>query len=71
MLCNFNEIFVFWPTGMSVTPDLSDVCSIPGDAVVRRMVALFDYDPWESSPNVDSEVSTIIIHNNLIHNLLL
>ncbi|XP_070825966.1 RIMS-binding protein 2 [Chaetodon trifascialis] len=43
-------------TGMSVTPDLSDTASIPDDVVVRRMVALFDYDPWESSPNMDSEV---------------
>ncbi|XP_073337771.1 RIMS-binding protein 2 [Pagrus major] len=36
--------------------DLSDTASIPEDVVVRRMVALFDYDPWESSPNMDSEV---------------
>lgn len=43
-------------TGMSLTPSLSDVASIPDDVVVRRMVALFDYDPWESSPNMDSEV---------------
>lgn len=43
---------------MSVTPDLSDAASIPEDVVVRRMVALFDYDPWESSPNPDSEVRT-------------
>ncbi|XP_065816735.1 RIMS-binding protein 2-like [Labrus bergylta] len=42
-------------TGM-YTPALSDTSSIPDDAIVRRMVALFDYDPWESSPNVDSEV---------------
>lgn len=56
---------------MSLTPDLSDVGSIPDDVVVRRMVALFDYDPWENSPNVDSEVRTIMIHYNLIHNLLL
>ncbi|XP_062275856.1 RIMS-binding protein 2-like [Scomber scombrus] len=42
-------------TGMSVTPDPSDIGSIPDDAIVRRMVALFDYDPWESSPNMDSE----------------
>lgn len=47
---------------MSLTPDLSDVASIPDDVVVRRMVALFDYDPWESSPNMDSEVSTIMAH---------
>lgn len=51
------SVCVFWPTGMSLTPDLSDAASIPEDVVVRRMVALFDYDPWESSPNVDSEVS--------------
>ncbi|XP_023130024.2 RIMS-binding protein 2-like isoform X1 [Amphiprion ocellaris] len=43
-------------TGMSLMPSLSDVASIPDDVVVRRMVALFDYDPWESSPNMDSEV---------------
>lgn len=42
---------------MSLTPALSDVASIPEDVVVRRMVALFDYDPWESSPNIDTEVS--------------
>ncbi|XP_053176181.1 RIMS-binding protein 2-like [Scomber japonicus] len=42
-------------TGMSVTPDPSDIGSIPDDAIVRRMVALFDYDPWENSPNMDSE----------------
>ncbi|XP_042342449.1 RIMS-binding protein 2-like [Plectropomus leopardus] len=35
--------------------ELSNVASIPDDLVVRRMVALFDYDPWESSPNMDSE----------------
>ncbi|XP_011480680.1 RIMS-binding protein 2 isoform X1 [Oryzias latipes] len=42
-------------TGMSLTPDLSDTVSMPDDVVVRRMIALFDYDPWESSPNMDSE----------------
>lgn len=49
-------------TGMSLTPELSDVASIPEDVVVQRMVALFDYDPWESSPNMDSEVSHITTH---------
>lgn len=44
--------------GMSLTPEMSEAISIPDDVVVRRMVALFDYDPWESSPNMDSEVST-------------
>lgn len=42
---------------MSLTPDLSDTVSVPDDVSVRRMIALFDYDPWESSPNMDSEVS--------------
>lgn len=56
------ECRVFGPTGMSFTPDLSEVASIPDDVVVQRMVALFDYDPWESSPNIDNEVQTIIIH---------
>lgn len=44
---------------MSLTPDLSDVASIQDDVIVRRMIALFDYDPWESSPNMDSEVSPV------------
>ncbi|XP_041667741.1 RIMS-binding protein 2-like [Cheilinus undulatus] len=43
-------------TGMSITPALSDASSVPDDVIVRRMVALFDYDPWESSPNPDSEI---------------
>ncbi|TKS80733.1 RIMS-binding protein 2 [Collichthys lucidus] len=38
------------------TTDLSEASSIPDDLIVQRMVALFDYDPWESSPNMDSEV---------------
>ncbi|CAL8362317.1 unnamed protein product [Merluccius merluccius] len=43
-------------TGVSFTPeDLSDTASIPDDVVVRRMVTIFEYDPWESSPNLDSE----------------
>ncbi|XP_047450390.1 RIMS-binding protein 2-like [Mugil cephalus] len=42
--------------GTSLTPDLSEAASIPDDVIVRRMVALFDYDPWESSPNMDSEL---------------
>lgn len=48
------SIFV---VGMSLSPELGDAGSIQDEAVVRRMVALFDYDPWESSPNVDSDVS--------------
>lgn len=47
---------------MSLTPDLSDATSAPDNVVVRRMVALFDYDPWENSPNMDSEVSTLKLH---------
>ncbi|XP_041920484.1 RIMS-binding protein 2-like [Alosa sapidissima] len=33
----------------------SEASCIPDDVVVRRMVAIFDYDPWESSPNTDIE----------------
>ena len=29
----------------------------PGGKKVRKMVALYDYDPQELSPNVDAEVS--------------
>ncbi|XP_033969188.1 RIMS-binding protein 2 isoform X2 [Trematomus bernacchii] len=42
-------------SGMCFNPDMSEVATISDDVVVRRMVALFDYDPWESSPNLDSE----------------
>ncbi|XP_037533790.1 RIMS-binding protein 2-like [Nematolebias whitei] len=35
--------------------DRSEAGSVPDSVVVRRMVALFDYDPWESSPNMDSD----------------
>ncbi|KAI9544842.1 hypothetical protein NQZ68_042152 [Dissostichus eleginoides] len=42
-------------SGMCFNPDMSEVATISDDVVVRRMVALFDYDPWESSPNIDSE----------------
>ncbi|TNN62107.1 RIMS-binding protein 2 [Liparis tanakae] len=42
-------------TDMSFTPDLSEVAGNPDDVVVHRMMALFNYDPWESSPNMDSE----------------
>ncbi|KAL3057574.1 hypothetical protein OYC64_007941 [Pagothenia borchgrevinki] len=42
-------------SGMCFNPDMSEVATVSDDVVVRRMVALFDYDPWESSPNLDSE----------------
>ncbi|XP_008307495.1 RIMS-binding protein 2 [Cynoglossus semilaevis] len=42
-------------TGLSSPSVLSDFGSFCDDAVVQRMVAVFDYDPWESSPNIDSE----------------
>lgn len=47
---------------MTLTPELSNVARVPDDLVVRRMVALFDYDPWESSPNIDSEVSFKLLY---------
>ncbi|KAL2096736.1 hypothetical protein ACEWY4_008884 [Coilia grayii] len=37
----------------SMTSEASS--SVPDDIKVRRMVAIFDYDPWESSPNLDME----------------
>lgn len=56
---------------MSLTPELSDASSIQYEAVVRRMVALFDYDPWESSPNVDSDVSQRHFQSSCFHFKLL
>ena len=55
-----------WPTGFSPASDMSDVSSVSDNLVVRRMVALFDYDPWESSPNVDSEVRTETPLNHMV-----
>ncbi|XP_071061228.1 RIMS-binding protein 2 isoform X1 [Pseudochaenichthys georgianus] len=49
-------------SGMCFNPDMSEVATISDDVVVRRMLALFDYDPWESSPNIDSEVSVTMTH---------
>lgn len=57
--------------GMSLTPELSDAGSMQDEAVVRRMVALFDYDPWESSPNVDSDVSQRHFQSSFYHFKLL
>ena len=33
-------------------------------ASVKKMIALYDYDPMELSPNVDMEVSVIVRGNN-------
>ncbi|XP_046892090.1 RIMS-binding protein 2-like isoform X2 [Hypomesus transpacificus] len=41
--------------GISFPSDVHTVPSIPDNVTVHRMVALFEYDPWESSPNMDSE----------------
>ncbi|XP_039526742.1 RIMS-binding protein 2-like isoform X3 [Pimephales promelas] len=37
----------------SIAP--SDTSSVADGGKVHRMVAIFDYDPWESSPNLDIE----------------
>ncbi|XP_031429357.1 RIMS-binding protein 2-like isoform X2 [Clupea harengus] len=36
----------------------SEASCVPDDVVVQRMVAIFDYDPLESSPNTDIEMYT-------------
>ncbi|XP_029628985.1 RIMS-binding protein 2-like [Salmo trutta] len=46
----------FLPVDHTCT-DPSEESSVLDDLVVRRMVAIFEYDPWESSPNMDSEMS--------------
>ncbi|XP_017537623.1 RIMS-binding protein 2-like [Pygocentrus nattereri] len=40
-------------SGNSIAP--SESSSVTDDVAVHRMVAIFDYDPWESSPNMDIE----------------
>ncbi|KAL4223562.1 benzodiazepine receptor binding [Mactra antiquata] len=40
--------------GVHLSP--GDIPSISSDLTVRRMVALYDYDPQELSPNVDAEL---------------
>ena len=37
--------------GLPLSPTMT------GEVPVRRMVAVYDYDPQELSPNVDAEVS--------------
>ncbi|XP_055052071.2 RIMS-binding protein 2 [Misgurnus anguillicaudatus] len=37
----------------SIAP--SESSCVPDDVKVHRMVAIYDYDPWESSPNMDIE----------------
>ncbi|XP_059150404.1 peripheral-type benzodiazepine receptor-associated protein 1-like isoform X3 [Physella acuta] len=46
------------PSLASATRDLTPngMASIPRDGPMRRMVALYDYDPQELSPNVDAEL---------------
>ncbi|XP_061536986.1 RIMS-binding protein 2-like isoform X2 [Phycodurus eques] len=56
-------------SGISLSPDVSDTSSVPEDVIVRRMVALFDYDPWESSPNVDSEAELGFRSGDIIYAL--
>ncbi|KAG7262902.1 hypothetical protein CRUP_010548 [Coryphaenoides rupestris] len=41
------------PSNMVAEVPVED--GIPDDVVVRRMLAIFEYDPWESSPNLDSD----------------
>jgi hypothetical protein len=45
--------------GIHLSP--SDLPSISGEVTVRRMVALYDYDPQELSPNVDAEVLLVFL----------
>jgi len=34
--------------------------ALAGEVTVRKMVAMYDYDPQELSPNVDAEVSVLV-----------
>ncbi|XP_069017431.1 RIMS-binding protein 2 [Embiotoca jacksoni] len=54
-------------TGMSLTSIQSDVACLPDDVVVQRMVALFDYNPWENSPNMDSDVELDFRSGDIIY----
>ena len=38
------------------TPPIN--AAAPGTLLVQRMIAMYDYDPTESSPNLDSEVAS-------------
>ena len=38
---------------------------IYANAPVKKMIALYDYDPQELSPNVDAEVELVIVFNLL------
>ena len=43
--------------GLAISPN--GVVPMAGEVVMRRMVAVYDYDPQELSPNVDAEVSIV------------
>lgn len=38
---------------------------IYANAPVKKMIALYDYDPQELSPNVDAEVELVILLSNI------
>ncbi|KAL0973190.1 hypothetical protein UPYG_G00200100 [Umbra pygmaea] len=47
--------------------DSSEESSVLDDMVVRRMLAIFEYDPWESSPNLDSDAELAFRAGDIIY----
>ncbi|XP_010894977.1 RIMS-binding protein 2 [Esox lucius] len=56
----------FLPVDHTCT-DPSEESSVLDDLVVRRMVAIFEYDPWESSPNMDSDAELAFRAGDIIY----
>ncbi|KAK6295937.1 hypothetical protein J4Q44_G00336500 [Coregonus suidteri] len=56
----------FLPVDHTCT-DPSEESSVLDDLVVRRMVAIFEYDPWESSPNMDSNAELAFRAGDIIY----
>ena len=66
----FNVASVLWLTasdkylkpittnGVHLSP--TQAPALAGEVTVRKMVAMYDYDPQELSPNVDAEVSVLV-----------
>lgn len=60
-------IYIYWDllyynAVVWLTENAHHLAIAMGNSVPRRMVAIFDYDPRESSPNADVEVTLNLMH---------
>ena len=58
LLLNYNRVYLRADGKDEGHLTSNGVAPLPAQGPVRRMVALYDYDPQELSPNVDAEVTS-------------